>query len=198
MNDIQKSLRCTLVVRRPDTEELYVNWDPRISTLLHEATKIQQLGFDVPYMTQLLLNKAPLLLKKRDMVKVSDLHNHEFNYVSLWCTHVTGENLEHLLLHMYANHVLSSCWQHLLNEHTRVLGKVSKNLTPLLVPHVTKLKEALNPLLTSLTWSSIQAHSYFDQAFQAVKAFEVLIDRWGNTHPLYRFIQTWCLVSSVQ
>lgn len=74
MNDIQKSLRCTLVVRRPDTEELYVNWDPRISTLLHEATKIQQLGFDVPYMTQLLLNRAPLLLKKRDMVKVSDKH----------------------------------------------------------------------------------------------------------------------------
>lgn len=73
MNDIQKSLRCTLVVRRPDTEELYVNWDPRISTLLHEATKIQQLGFDVPYMTQLLLNRAPLLLKKRDMVKVIDV-----------------------------------------------------------------------------------------------------------------------------
>ncbi|XP_050711756.1 dynein axonemal heavy chain 5-like isoform X2 [Eriocheir sinensis] len=135
MNDIQKSLRCTLVVRRPDTEELYVNWDPRISTLLHEATKIQQLGFDVPYMTQLLLNRAPLLLKKRDMVK------------------------------------------HLLNEHIRVLGKVSKSLTPLLVPHVTKLKEALDPLQTSLTWSSIQAHSYFDQVFQAVRAFEVLIDR---------------------
>ncbi|XP_064087416.1 LOW QUALITY PROTEIN: dynein axonemal heavy chain 5-like [Macrobrachium nipponense] len=135
ISDIQKSLRCTLVVRRPDTEELYVNWDTRISTLLHEATKIQQLGFEVPYMTQLLLNKAPLLLKKRDMVK------------------------------------------HLLNEHERVLNKVIKNLSPLLVPHINKLKEALDPLLTSLTWSSIQAHSFFDLGFTAIKTFEVLIDR---------------------
>ncbi|XP_068204591.1 dynein axonemal heavy chain 5-like [Palaemon carinicauda] len=69
ISDIQKSLRCTLVVRRPETEELYVNWDIRISILLHEATQIQQLGFEVPYMTQLLLNKAPLLFKKKDMVK---------------------------------------------------------------------------------------------------------------------------------
>ncbi|KAK3864739.1 hypothetical protein Pcinc_029599 [Petrolisthes cinctipes] len=135
MSDIQKSLRCTLVVRRPDTEELYVNWDPRISTLLHEATKIQQLGLDVPYMTQLLLNRAPLLLKKRDMVK------------------------------------------HLLNEQQRVLEKVGKSLALLLVPHVMQLKEAFEPLLTTLTWSSIQAHTYFDQAFQAINTFEVLINR---------------------
>ncbi|XP_063608047.1 dynein axonemal heavy chain 5-like, partial [Penaeus indicus] len=135
ISDIQKSLRCTLVVRRPESEELYVNWDPRISTLLHEATKIQQLGFEVPYMTQLLLNRAPLLLKKRDMVK------------------------------------------HLLNEHERVLSKVSKNLVNLLVPHVTTLKEALDPLLTTLTWSSIQAHSYFEQGFAAIRTFETLIDR---------------------
>ncbi|ROT80144.1 hypothetical protein C7M84_001143 [Penaeus vannamei] len=135
ISDIQKSLRCTLVVQRPDTEELYVNWDPRISTLLHEATKIQQLGFEVPYMTQLLLNRAPLLLKKRDMVK------------------------------------------HLLDEHERVLSKVNPTVAPLLVPHVTKLKEALDPLLTSLTWSSIQAHSFFDQGFAAIHTFQILIDR---------------------
>lgn len=79
------------------------------------------------------------------------------------------------------------CFQHLLNEHIRVLGKVSKSLTPLLVPHVTKLKEALDPLLTNLTWSSIQAHSYFDQAFQAVRTFEVLIDRSVTTQPLQSF-----------
>lgn len=72
LDDIQKSLRCTLVVRRPETEELYVNWDIRISTLLYEATKIQQLNLDVPYMVQMLLNRAPLLLKKRDIVKVSE------------------------------------------------------------------------------------------------------------------------------
>lgn len=71
LDDIQKSLRCTLVVRRPETEELYVNWDIRISTLLYEATKIQQLSLDVPYMVQMLLNRAPFLLKKRDIVKVS-------------------------------------------------------------------------------------------------------------------------------
>lgn len=48
-----------------------MNWDIRISTLLYEATKIQQLSLDVPYMVQMLLNRAPLLLKKRDIVKVS-------------------------------------------------------------------------------------------------------------------------------
>lgn len=84
---------------------------------------------------------------------------------------------------MYQDDVLSCYWQHLLNEHERVLGKASKNLTSLLVPHIAKLKEALNPLLSSLTWSSIQAHRYFDQSFQAVRNFEVLIDRWVTTNP---------------
>lgn len=70
--------------------------------------------------------------------------------------------------------------QHLLNEHERVLSKVSKNLVNLLVPHVTTLKEALDPLLTTLTWSSIQAHSYFEQGFAAIRTFETLIDRCGR------------------
>ena len=54
-------------------------------------------------------------------------------------------------------------------------------MTPLMVPHVTKLKEALFPLLVSLTWSSIQAQSYFDIAFGAISTFETLIDRWDAT-----------------
>lgn len=68
--------------------------------------------------------------------------------------------------------------QHLLDEHERVLSKVNPTVAPLLVPHVTKLKEALDPLLTSLTWSSIQAHSFFDQGFAAIHTFQILIDRW--------------------
>ena len=67
--------------------------------------------------------------------------------------------------------------QYLLNEHDRVVSKVNKTLAPLLVPHVNKLKEALDPLLSTLTWSSIQAHSFFDKGFAAIKEFETLIDR---------------------
>ncbi|XP_076055178.1 dynein axonemal heavy chain 5-like [Oratosquilla oratoria] len=140
IGDIEKSLRCTIVVRRPDTSELYVNWDPRITTLLHEAASIQQMGFDIPYMTQLLLNRAPLLLNKRDIVK------------------------------------------HLLNEHRRVLAKVGSDMVPLLLPHMSKLNEALDPALTTLTWTSIHAHTFFEQTFTAIKNFETLVDRVNDIY----------------
>ena len=58
-----------------------------------------------------------------------------------------------------------------------MLDKVSNELRPLLVPHVTRLKEALDPALYSLTWSSIQTHTFFDKAMTTLKDFEILIDR---------------------
>lgn len=70
IGEVQKSLRCTLIVKHPDTDDLYVNWDPRIPALLDEATSMKKLGFQLPYAISVLLDRAALLYRKRDMTRV--------------------------------------------------------------------------------------------------------------------------------
>nr|XP_032816356.1 dynein heavy chain 5, axonemal isoform X1 [Petromyzon marinus] len=67
--------------------------------------------------------------------------------------------------------------QVLVAEHARVRGKISATYRKLLEPHLARVNEALQPGLTTLTWTSLNVHSYVEAALAALGELELLLDR---------------------
>ena len=56
--DAAKSgLNASLLVRHPDTEELFVNFDPQVMELIQEAKCLQALNLDIPETVKALMTK---------------------------------------------------------------------------------------------------------------------------------------------
>ncbi|XP_040833581.1 dynein heavy chain 5, axonemal [Ochotona curzoniae] len=65
----------------------------------------------------------------------------------------------------------------MLAEYQRVKSKMSPTIEPLMVSHLAKVEEALQPGLAALTWTSLNIDTYLENAFAKIKDLELLLDR---------------------
>ena len=69
--EVAKSgLQASLLVRHPETKELYVNFDPQILTLIRETECMVRLGLEIPFSAQTLLQKRHSLKKNYNRLQV--------------------------------------------------------------------------------------------------------------------------------
>ena len=65
-------LAATLLVKHPDTGELYVNFDPQVMTLIRETECMARLGLDIPPAAQNLRAKQQYLKEKYNNLMVGE------------------------------------------------------------------------------------------------------------------------------
>ncbi|XP_041488031.1 dynein heavy chain 5, axonemal [Microtus oregoni] len=65
----------------------------------------------------------------------------------------------------------------MLSEYQRVKSKMPPAIEQLMVPHLARVDEALQPGLAALTWTSLNIETYLENAFAKIKDLELLLDR---------------------
>nr|XP_060489937.1 dynein axonemal heavy chain 5 [Panthera onca] len=65
----------------------------------------------------------------------------------------------------------------MLAEYQRVKSKMPPIIEQLMVPHLAKVDEALQPGLAALTWTSLNIETYLKNTFAKIKDLELLLDR---------------------
>ncbi|KAM5264417.1 dynein axonemal heavy chain 5 [Ctenodactylus gundi] len=65
----------------------------------------------------------------------------------------------------------------MLAEYQRVKSKMPPAIERLMVPHLAKVDEALQPGLAALTWTSLNIGTYLEHALAKIKDLERLLDR---------------------
>ncbi|XP_024103279.2 dynein axonemal heavy chain 5 [Pongo abelii] len=65
----------------------------------------------------------------------------------------------------------------MLAEYQRVKSKMPAAIEQLIVPHLAKVDEALQPGLAALTWTSLNIETYLENTFAKIKDLELLLDR---------------------
>ncbi|KAH0618009.1 hypothetical protein JD844_016916 [Phrynosoma platyrhinos] len=128
-------LQASLLVKAPETGEVFVNFDPEILTLIKETRCMARLGLEIPPF-------AIALQQKSDSYK---------------------QNLNKL--------------QMMLAEYKRVKSKIQAPLHMLMAPHVAKVDEAMQPGMTSLTWTSLNIEKYLQNILDKLADLELLLDR---------------------
>ncbi|KAG7262553.1 hypothetical protein CRUP_029774 [Coryphaenoides rupestris] len=112
MDGARLGLQASLLVRSPETGELFVNFDPEILTQIREADRMSRMRLEL-----------------------------------------------------------------MLSESCRVRSKIQGAFEHLVMPHVAKVDEAIQPGLTSLTWTSLNIDKYLDRINAALGDLELLMDR---------------------
>ena len=56
-DNIKYALQATLLVRHPETKQLFINYDPQIPAMVREATCMIRMGLEVPEVASNLLRK---------------------------------------------------------------------------------------------------------------------------------------------
>ncbi|XP_058868792.1 dynein axonemal heavy chain 5 isoform X2 [Acipenser ruthenus] len=128
-------LQASLLVKAPESGELFVNFDPQILTLMRETECMARMGLEIPPF-------ARALQQKQDIFKK--------NYNKL---------------------------QMILTENTRVRSKIQSVFEQLMVPHLAKVVDAIQPGLTSLNWTSLNIEKYLNRISKALAELELLTDR---------------------
>uniref|UniRef100_A0A8P0PPD2 Dynein axonemal heavy chain 5 n=1 Tax=Canis lupus familiaris TaxID=9615 RepID=A0A8P0PPD2_CANLF len=65
----------------------------------------------------------------------------------------------------------------MLAEYQRVKSKMPPTIEQLMVHHLAKVDEALQPGLAAITWASLNIETYLKNAFAKIKDLELLLDR---------------------
>uniref|UniRef100_A0A8C6MZK3 Dynein, axonemal, heavy chain 5 n=1 Tax=Mus spicilegus TaxID=10103 RepID=A0A8C6MZK3_MUSSI len=65
----------------------------------------------------------------------------------------------------------------MLSEYQRVKSKMPPAIEQLMLPHLARVDEALQPGLAVLTWTSLNIGAYLENAFAKIKDLELLLDR---------------------
>ncbi|XP_038070084.1 dynein heavy chain 5, axonemal-like isoform X1 [Patiria miniata] len=132
---IKSGLHASLLVSHPETNELFVNFDPQILTLIRETECMSRLGLDIPL-------AARAIRQKQGTFK---------------------ENFNKLQL--------------LMEENKRVRAKIHPVFEPLMLPHINKLDNVIEPGLTMLSWTSMNIDSYVESVYKSLGELELLMDR---------------------
>ncbi|XP_030831333.1 dynein heavy chain 5, axonemal isoform X2 [Strongylocentrotus purpuratus] len=67
---VKTGLHASLLVRHPDTQELYVNFDPQILTLIKETECMYRLGLEVPIAARAIFQKQSLFKENYNKLKL--------------------------------------------------------------------------------------------------------------------------------
>ncbi len=70
MEDARVGLQASLLVRSPETGELFVNFDPEILTQIREANCMTKMNLEIPAFASLLRQKQDTLKKNRNKLQV--------------------------------------------------------------------------------------------------------------------------------
>lgn len=68
-----------------------------------------------------------------------------------------------------------SIFQFLINDFLKMVKNVKLEVRPLLLPHLVKLTNHIEPGVTQLTWVSQNWQEFVDKANEAIKVFKVLV-----------------------
>ena len=68
-------LHVSLLVRHPETKELFVNFDPQLITLIRETECMHKMGLEIPYNAQSLKHMEPTLKKNCYALEVSGINS---------------------------------------------------------------------------------------------------------------------------
>ena len=68
---VKSGLHSSLLVRHPETQVLYVNFDPQILTLIRETECMYRLGLDVPIAAKAIHQKQAVFKENYNKLKVS-------------------------------------------------------------------------------------------------------------------------------
>ena len=71
IDTVQASLNSTVLVRNPDTKELLVNFDPKISEFLRDVQVLNGMGVEVPTKGVVVYAQKLLIKEKFDQIRVS-------------------------------------------------------------------------------------------------------------------------------
>ena len=71
METIKTGLQASLLVKHPETDEIFVNFDPDIFTLIRETECMIKLGLEIPPAAKSLRAKRELMKKNFNMISVS-------------------------------------------------------------------------------------------------------------------------------
>lgn len=69
------------------------------------------------------------------------------------------------------DHFASISSQMMLAEYQRVKSKMPPTIEQLMVPHLAKVDEALQPGLAALTWTSLNIEVYLKNSFAKIGKF---------------------------
>ena len=69
----KSGLQASLLVKHPETEELFVNFDPQILTLIRETECMARLGLEIPPVAKALRAKQTILKDNYNVLNVSSL-----------------------------------------------------------------------------------------------------------------------------
>ncbi|XP_054841808.1 dynein axonemal heavy chain 5 [Eublepharis macularius] len=128
-------LQASLLVKAPETGEIFVNFDPEILTLIRETECMSRMELEIPPF-------AAALQQKRDSYKQN------FNKLQM-----------------------------MLAEYRRVKSKIQAPLHTLMTLHLAKVDEAIQPGLTTLTWTSLNIEKYLQNILDKLADLELLLDR---------------------
>ena len=73
IDEVQRCLDSTLIVRHPDSRKLLVNYDHRITELMKEIDIMGSMGIDVPPKARVIRNKREELKENYNTVKVREI-----------------------------------------------------------------------------------------------------------------------------
>lgn len=65
----------------------------------------------------------------------------------------------------------------MLNENSRIRGKIPELFAPLMEPHLERVDEMISPGLSILRWTSLNIRSFTESVHKSLKELELLIDR---------------------
>ncbi|XP_048363840.1 dynein axonemal heavy chain 5 [Sphaerodactylus townsendi] len=131
----KEGFKASLLVKAPETEEIFVNFDPDIFTLIRETECMTRMELEIPPF-------AAALQQKRNSYK---------------------ENFNKL--------------QMMLAEYKRVKSKIQAPLHTLMTLHLAKVDDAIQPGLTTLSWTSLNIEKYLQNVFDKLADLELLLDR---------------------
>ncbi|XP_061445335.1 dynein axonemal heavy chain 5 isoform X5 [Rhineura floridana] len=128
-------LQASLLVKAPETGEIFVNFDPEILTLIKETECMSRMGLEIPPF-------AIALQQKRESYKQN------FNKLQM-----------------------------MMAEYKRVKSKIQAPLHVLMAPHLAKVDDAIQPGMTTLTWTSLNIEKYLHNILDKLADLELLLDQ---------------------
>ncbi|XP_076449856.1 dynein axonemal heavy chain 5-like isoform X2 [Babylonia areolata] len=131
----KEGLQASLLVRHPETKELFVNFDTQILTMIRETECMARLGLELPSIARVM---------RARQAEYKEL----FNDLNM-----------------------------MLEENKRVRSKIPAAFEALMGLHLAKVDDAMEPGLTTLSWTSTLIGEYIQSVYCALGDLELLMDR---------------------